>query len=196
MSSPKEPLTLPVKTVSSCLDYIAVRYFKRECGRSILILRNVGELVAHHWHEFSAFMKSTNEQPAESPEEQIKALASFRHEMLQFLNFSKLAAEQVGLTPQQYQAMLFTKGLSVNGQITIGELAEKLFTKHHATVELVDRMAAAGLVERRTEEWDRRRVFIALTAKGEKKLRTLAAQHIGELSHSSLAKRLKKLSPS
>lgn len=132
----------------------------------------------------------------EAASERIKALACFRHEVLRFLHFSKEAAEQMGLTAQQYQAMLLIKGLSENGRMSIGELAEKLFTTHHATVELVNRMEAAGLVSRHTEEWDKRRVLIELTREGETKLLALVDLHINELSHSALAKRLRKLSPS
>ena len=37
-------------------------------------------------------------------------LASFRHTLRRFLSFSEEAAREVGLTPQQHQAMLAIKG--------------------------------------------------------------------------------------
>jgi len=133
-------------------------------------------------------------KPADS--DAIAALAAFRHEVIRYLNFSKQAAESHGITGQQYQAMLFMKGLSENGRLSIGELAQAMFSTHHAAVELVDRMEAAGLLERKVEEWDRRRVSVELTPEGEKKLQKLATLHLRELSHSDLAKQLKKFSPS
>ena len=128
-------------------------------------------------------------------QENLFNLASFRYEILRFLHFSKEAAEALELTSQQYQALLFIEGFSANGRMSIGELAERLFSRHHATVELVDRMEAAGLITRETEEWDRRRVYLTLTKKGEHKLQTLVDLHLKELSHSQLAKRLSELTP-
>lgn len=127
--------------------------------------------------------------------EQIAALAEFRHEILRYLNFSKKAAEAHGVTALQYQALLLAKGLTATGNMTIGELAENLFTKHHATVELVDRMEAAGLLQRQVEETDRRRVIIRLTPEGESKLSVLVNLHLNELSHSKLAHKLRRIAP-
>jgi DNA-binding MarR family transcriptional regulator len=39
-----------------------------------------------------------------------ETLAAFRYALRQFLRFSEEAAQAVGLTPQQYQAMLAIKG--------------------------------------------------------------------------------------
>jgi DNA-binding MarR family transcriptional regulator len=124
----------------------------------------------------------------------IAALALFRHEVLRFLNFSREAAEKIGLTSHQYQAMLFIEGFSENEQLTVGNLAGKLFVTHHAAVELVDRMEATGLVRRCPGEGDKRCVPLRLTAQGRKKLRHLAALHLQTLSHSQLTQRLQRLS--
>ena len=51
-------------------------------------------------------------------------------------------------------------------------------------VELLDRASEQGLVTRKRELKDRRRVAIHLTAKGEKIARELAARHVEELQTS------------
>lgn len=141
--------------------------------------------------EYPVRKKSKSNKP-----EKIAALALFRHEVICYLKFSKQAAEAEGITPQQYQAMLFIKGFSENGKMSIGEFAEKLLTTHHSAVEMADRMEAAGLLLRQVEESDRRRVSVELTARGARILEKLAAQHLAELSHSELARNLQKISPS
>jgi DNA-binding MarR family transcriptional regulator len=71
---------------------------------------------------------------------------------------------------------------------------------HHATVQLVDRLAKAGLVERRPSLEDRRSVHVDLTPEGAALLSELAAKHLQEmlrqepLLRRSLA-RLKQIGP-
>lgn len=110
-----------------------------------------------------------------------RALAEFRFRLRQFLHFSERAARAAGLEPQQHQLLLAVKGGGADAPLTIGELAERLFLQHHSTVELVDRSAQQGLVERQRDEADRRRVFIRLTAAGEAVLRGLSLSHREEL---------------
>ncbi|HQF71242.1 MAG TPA: MarR family transcriptional regulator, partial [Promineifilum sp.] len=50
------------------------------------------------------------------------ALAAFRYELRQFLRFSETAAETVGLTPQQHQALLAIRGFPGPGEMTVGGL--------------------------------------------------------------------------
>jgi DNA-binding MarR family transcriptional regulator len=66
-------------------------------------------------------------------------------------------------------------------EVTVGELAERLNLKHHSVVGLVDRLMGRGLIQRRHDESDRRRVLIALTAKAETLLLTLTLAHKDEL---------------
>ena len=110
-----------------------------------------------------------------------EALAAFRYSLRQFLRFSEEAAQSVCLTPQQHQALLTIKGFPNRQQITIGELAERLQVRHHSAVELVNRLAADGLVLRESSEKDRRQVFVILTDRGTKLLEQLAAAHKQEL---------------
>jgi DNA-binding MarR family transcriptional regulator len=109
-----------------------------------------------------------------------ETLATFRYVLRQFLQFSEDAARELGLPPQQYQALLAIKGYPGRDCVTIGELAERLHIRHHSAVGLVDRMAEQGLVARETGQ-DRRQVFVTLTEKGTEFLQQLAATHREEL---------------
>jgi DNA-binding MarR family transcriptional regulator len=110
-----------------------------------------------------------------------EALANFRHALREFLAFSEAAARQVGLTPQQHQAMLAIKGFPDRNQVTIGELAERLMVRHHSAVEMVDRLCETGLTRRSPDPADRRRVLVSLTEQAELLLEQLSAVHWEEL---------------
>ena len=110
-----------------------------------------------------------------------EGLAAFRRALREFMVFSVQAARKAGLTPQQHQAMLAIKGAPTRDTLTVGEIAEALKIKPHSGVELVDRMAHLGLVQRHTDPLDHRRVQVGLTAHGEHVLEALSAQHLREL---------------
>ena len=110
-----------------------------------------------------------------------QALAEFRYQLRRFLHFSEAAARAVGLEPQQHQLLLALKGLPEGRSATVGELAERLQIQHHSTVELINRMAERGLIERSRDENDQRRVNIRLTGNGDEVLRRLSLLHQEEL---------------
>jgi DNA-binding MarR family transcriptional regulator len=110
-----------------------------------------------------------------------ETLAAFRYALRQFLRFSEEVAQGVGLTPQQYQALLMIKGFPDRERIMIGEMAERLQVRHHSAVGLIDRLVAQGLVVRTPALEDKRQVYITLTPQGEKVLDMLAASHRDEL---------------
>jgi DNA-binding MarR family transcriptional regulator len=112
---------------------------------------------------------------------QYETLAAFRYALRRFLHFSEQAAETVGLTPQQHQAMLAIKGFPGSDQITVGQLAERLQLRHHSAVGLVDRMVVEKLVTREQSNEDRRMVLVRLTDAGERKLKKLSAMHRRQL---------------
>lgn len=112
---------------------------------------------------------------------QYETLAAFRYALRRFLHFSEQAAQAVGLTPQQHQALLAIKGFPGRDCVTVGELAERLQLRHHSAVGLIDRMVLEKLVERAASKKDRRQVFIQLTPRGEKKLEKLSALHRQQL---------------
>lgn len=109
------------------------------------------------------------------------ALAAFRYELRQFLRFSEAAAEAVGLTPQQHQALLAIRGFPGPGEMTVGGLAERLQIKPHSAVGLVNRLAAQELLTRRASTTDRRQVFLGLTPHGNALLAELTAAHKAEV---------------
>jgi DNA-binding MarR family transcriptional regulator len=110
-----------------------------------------------------------------------EALAEFRYALRQFLRFSEEAVQAVGLTPQQHQALLAIRGFPARDRATIGELAERLQLRHHSTVGLMDRLEAAGLVERQADTEDRRQVYVTLTPRGLDVLEQMTEVHRVEL---------------
>jgi DNA-binding MarR family transcriptional regulator len=109
-------------------------------------------------------------------------LAAFRHALRDFLNFSEAAAARIGLTGQQYQALLVVRAVSLTREMTVSELARHLLIKHHSAVGLVDRLQDQGHLLRRPSPLDGRKVELRLTAKGTRVLGRLADLHRHELA--------------
>lgn len=110
------------------------------------------------------------------------ALAEFRYLIRRFLDFSEKAARAAGLTPRQHQALLVIKGYRDGEPVTIKDLAGRLLIRHHSAVELADRLEENGLVVRRQDPTDQRRVLLSLTAQAEAHLEALSAAHLDELA--------------
>jgi DNA-binding MarR family transcriptional regulator len=106
-------------------------------------------------------------------------LAEFRHVLRAFLAFSEEQAGEIGLSPQQHQALLAIKGHG--GAPTVGDLADRLAIRHNSAVGLVNRLVKAGYVARRTDRTDRRRATLGVTRSGEAVLEKLTAAHRDEL---------------
>ncbi len=115
-----------------------------------------------------------------TPPPDYRALAQFRHALRQFLAFSETAAAQAGLTPVQHQALLGIKGMDVQ-PVSVGALADWLGVKPHSCAGLVDRLVAQGLVSKRADPNDRRRMVLRLTARADVRLAALSAVHRDEL---------------
>lgn len=128
-------------------------------------------------------MKDRERQNQEMPfsKGDYEDLAAFRYALRRFQHFSDQAAQAVGLTPQQHQALLAVIGFPGRDHVTIGELAERLQIRPHSAVGLVDRLACQGLAERQSPTGDRRQVFVALTPQGQQILDALTAVHREEL---------------
>lgn len=108
------------------------------------------------------------------------ALADFRHALRSFQAFSEANAANVGLTPQQHQALLAIRAASPV-EATVGVIAERLILKPHSATGLVDRLEALELVTRHEARVDRRRAILRLTPKAETLLATLSATHREEI---------------
>jgi DNA-binding MarR family transcriptional regulator len=122
-----------------------------------------------------------SDAPNQLTKDDFAALSELRFQMRRFERFSEAAARAEGITPLQYLALLHIKGFPGRDWATVGELAERLQSQQHGVVALVSRCEAAGLVERRASQEDRRRVEVHLLPAGEKILRKLAAVHRAEL---------------
>ncbi len=120
-------------------------------------------------------------QPVRLDREGYRMLSDFRYLIRHFLEFSQTAARHAGLTPRQHQALLAVKGFPGSGSPSVGDFAERLAIRPHSAVELVDRLAEAGLLVRAHDPADRRRVLLALTEAAEKRLASLSAIHLEEL---------------
>ena len=112
--------------------------------------------------------------------ERYQGLAGFRLALRRFLAASEAISQAAGVTQQQYQALLAIKTWPTQS-MTMGDLAEQLLLTHHAAVQLVDRMAKAGIAQRAPSSTDRRSVLLKLTADGEALVDRLAAQHLEEV---------------
>jgi DNA-binding MarR family transcriptional regulator len=108
-------------------------------------------------------------------------LSELRYQIRRFQHFSEAAARSAGLEPRQHQLLLAVKGLPASMRPRIGDLAERMKLQHHSTVELANRLAAAGYVRRNKSGNDRREVLLSLTPKGERVLRDLTIHHRQEL---------------
>jgi DNA-binding MarR family transcriptional regulator len=108
-------------------------------------------------------------------------LASFRYALRRFLHFSESETARLGLTGQQYQAMLVVRSRAERAPMTINDLARELLIRHNSAVGLVDRLVAQRLLLRAVIPDDRRKVRLRLTASGERLLARLAAVHRAKL---------------
>ena len=108
---------------------------------------------------------------------ELRDLAEFRFRLRSFLSFSEGCAETVGVTAQQYQ-LLQVVGVEEEGVASISLVAGRMLLRHNSAVELVDRAARLGLVERVEDAEDLRRSIVRLTEKGREALEALAAEHM------------------
>jgi DNA-binding MarR family transcriptional regulator len=105
------------------------------------------------------------------------------------------ALKPFSLTITQYNVLRILRGAGNEG-LCRNEVGERLVTKVPDVTRLLDRMEAAGLIDRQRGGDDRRFVTTRITEKGlrllEKIDRELPAMHGGQLGHVS-QKRLKEL---
>ena len=108
------------------------------------------------------------------------ALANFRYALRQFHAFSDARALDVGLTPQQHQALLTIRAAEP-AEAVIGYVAQRMLLKPHSVTGLIDRLVGLGLVTRCIAVEDRRRAQLRLTEKAKALLVALSATHREEI---------------
>lgn len=108
-----------------------------------------------------------------------EALANLRYKIRKFRQFSGKAAEKLGLTRQQHQALLAIKGLGIGGRMTLSDLASKLFLASTEAAELVASLQEAGLVA--IDARQKRRPAVMLTEQAEELLHRLTSAHLYEI---------------
>jgi DNA-binding MarR family transcriptional regulator len=99
-----------------------------------------------------------------------KAHADFRYALRRFLRSSEENARAAGITPQQHQLLLAIRGHRAHPHVNISEIAEHLQVRHHSASLLVDRLVKRGLLTRRPDAGDQRRMLVDLTLEGERTL--------------------------
>ena len=114
-------------------------------------------------------------------QQDFERLLEFRVTLRRFQRWSEDQAQAEGLTHVQHQLLVAIKGHRGDLPPSVGDLAGYLLLRPHSTVELVDRAAAAGLVERVPDPDDGRMVRVRLTADGEEILQQLTRAHLDRL---------------
>src|SRR5215831_13798626 len=112
---------------------------------------------------------------------EFEVLAAFRYKLRQFLAFSEKASAAMGLTQQQYQALLAMRAHAGPDPLTISDLAAQMLIKHHSAVGMVNRLEQQGMVRREGAGAARRKVAIRLTERGARVFAKLASVHMREL---------------
>jgi DNA-binding MarR family transcriptional regulator len=112
---------------------------------------------------------------------EFEALSTFRYQLRRFLRLSEQLTASAGVTNLQYLLLLHIKGFPGRSWATVGELADRLQSKHHGAVALVTRCERLGLVARRPGRADGRTVEVHLTAAGVRTIARLANLHRDEL---------------
>src|SRR5271170_6108213 len=77
-----------------------------------------------------------------------QSLAELRYQIRRFLHFSEQAALRVRMEPRQHQFLLALKGLPKSVRPSVGSLAERLQIRPHSAVQLANRLAKSGLLQR------------------------------------------------
>jgi DNA-binding MarR family transcriptional regulator len=108
-------------------------------------------------------------------------LLDLRTSLRRFLHWSDSQAHSVGLTAAHHQLLLAIRGHPDPEGPKIGDVARYLVLRPHSAVGLIDRAAAAGLVERFPDAERHGTVRVRLTEAGTRRLQELTAVHLEEL---------------
>jgi DNA-binding MarR family transcriptional regulator len=120
--------------------------------------------------------------PTKLTDADFRQLLDLRTSLCRFLRWSERQARAAGLTATQHQLLLAIRGHPEPDGPTIGEVARYLVLRPHSAVGLVDRAAAAGLVQRFPDPVRHGTIHVRLTALGHARLEELTTLHVEELS--------------
>lgn len=124
------------------------------------------------------------QKPFEHPEEETY-LNLLRTATVLFADFERLF-KQCGLSEPQYNVLRILRGAGGDG-LPSTDIAGRMITRVPDVTRLVDRLEAAGLVERARTPEDRRVVLVRITDKGRNVLadldRPLLGLHKRQLKH-------------
>jgi DNA-binding MarR family transcriptional regulator len=131
-------------------------------------------------------------QPQPQDEEHREVFRQFIHHTTAFATrmqaMRKALGRAVGLSATQYTILVAIARREPKGGVGLNAIAERLhFTPAFATIE-VNKLVAAGLVVKRENPTDRRRVLLSITPKARELLRSLRTIH--EPANSILAEGL------
>ena len=102
---------------------------------------------------------------------------AFRAVSRQLRHQTQQALAPWDVTPSQARALGV---LTRHGPVRLGTLSEHLRIAPRSATEVVDDLAAAGLVERRPDPADRRAILVALTARGDEVAAGIRAARVAE----------------
>jgi DNA-binding MarR family transcriptional regulator len=109
-------------------------------------------------------------------------LLELRTGLRRFLRWSEGQAVSAGMTSAHHQVLLAVRGHPEPEGPTIGDIARYMVLRPHSAVGLIDRTAAAGLVERVPDDRRPGTVRVKLTPTGAERLNRLTSLHLEELS--------------
>lgn len=81
------------------------------------------------------------------------------------------SAGEAGLSPARWRALVTLAALAPPDGLPAGALADRLHIRHATATRLVDSLVSAGLVRRKRDRADRRVVRLAVSTKGQARLR-------------------------
>jgi len=110
---------------------------------------------------------------AEFENPQAKAWVNLMFTYHHMMDKTRQVFKQFGLTQQQYNVLRILKGKK-SQPATCGEVKRVMLDKNPDLSRLCDRLVAKGLVQRETNETNRREVELTITAKGLDLLETIS----------------------
>lgn len=115
-------------------------------------------------------------------ERDFQHLLELRTSLRRFLRWSEGQALSAGMTSAQHQVLLSVRGHPDPDGPTIGDVARYMVLRPHSAVGLIDRAAAAGLVERVPDRRRHGTIRVKLTPAGADRLNRLTSLHLEELN--------------